>query len=84
MKYTIILPKSFQKELDNLPNVIINSVLRNIKELENNPYPRGSKKLAGRDGWRIRIGDYRVLYDVDKKMKIVYLRKVAHRRDIYR
>ncbi|MCL4360465.1 type II toxin-antitoxin system RelE/ParE family toxin [Patescibacteria group bacterium] len=59
-------------------------LLRRIEHLGESPFPEGSKKLVGRDGWRIRAGDYRVLYRVDTKRKEVTILSVAHRRDAYR
>jgi mRNA interferase RelE/StbE len=59
-------------------------VSKKILSLENNPRPRGSHKLRAGGGYRIRVGDYRVLYDVDDSAKKVTIYAVGHRRDVYR
>ena len=60
-------------------------VSRAILLLKTDPRPRGAQKLAGTtDGWRIRVGDYRVLYDVADAIRIVRIYRIRHRRDVYR
>jgi mRNA interferase RelE/StbE len=84
MKYQIILPKSVQKELDHLPDEIANRILARLAGLEANPRPADVKKLKGRDAWRIRVGDYRVIYEIqDRILKIIVIH-AGHRREIYR
>jgi hypothetical protein len=56
MKFQVILPKSVQKELDRLPDDIVNRILARLRGLEANPRPADVKKLKGRDAWRIRAG----------------------------
>lgn len=55
-----------------------------IDDLAYEPRPRGTSKLAGRDDYRIRVGDYRIVYAVDDDEHVVLLAKIAHRRDVYR
>lgn len=55
-----------------------------IKILAGEPFPSQSKKLSGRPGWRLKIGDYRAIYFIDKKKKVVIILSVQHRRDVYR
>jgi mRNA interferase RelE/StbE len=55
-----------------------------LEELAGDPRPPGIKKLKGREGWRLRIGDYRVIYEIDDTQKIIIVLHVGHRRDIYR
>ena len=55
-----------------------------IRALANEPRPQGSKPLAGRPGWRIRIGDFRVLYEIDDAVITVRVVRVGNRRDVYR
>ena len=59
-------------------------ISKTILALENNPFPHGSKKLKNRDGWPIRVGDYRILYLVDGKAKNVAVGNIGHRREVYR
>lgn len=84
MNYTIVFLRRAQKELENLPNTEYKQVRDAIADLANNPRPSGCKKLSGRDGWRIRIGDYRVIYDVNDRELLVTVVRVGNRRDIYR
>jgi len=82
--YRVIVSKTATKELAALPTQAVNRIIPAIKNLAENPRPVGSKKLkGGQDTWRIRIGDYRVVYTVDDKIQIVDVRKVGHRKDIY-
>ena len=84
MKFQIILPKSVQKELDRLPDEIANRILARLAGLETNPRPADVKKLKGRDAWRIRVGDYRVIYEIHDRVLQIVVITVGHRREIYR
>ena len=84
MRYQIVLPKSVQKELDRLPDEVTRRILTRLAALETNPRPPDVKKLKGRDAWRIRVGDYRVIYEIhDRTLQIIVI-TVGHRREIYR
>jgi mRNA interferase RelE/StbE len=83
MRFQIILPKSVQKVLDRLPDDIANRILARLAGLETNPRPPDVKKLKGRDAWRIRVGDYRVIYEIhDQALQIIVI-TVGHRREVY-
>ena len=84
MKYQVILPKSVQKELDRLQDDIASRILARLAGLETNPRPADVKKLKGRDAWRIRVGDYRVIYEIHDRVLQVIVITVGHRREIYR
>ena len=84
MSFQVILPKSVQKELDRLPDDIVKRILARLAGLESNPRPAGVKKLKGRDAWRIRIGDYRVIYEIHDRVLQILVITVGHRREIYR
>jgi mRNA interferase RelE/StbE len=84
MKFQIILPKSVQKELDRLPDEIANRILARVAGLETNPRPADVKKLKGRDAWRIRVGDYRVIYEIHDRVLQIIVITAGHRREIYR
>jgi mRNA interferase RelE/StbE len=74
MAYTVHLKRSAEKELEELPAKIHDRIVKTLLSLQNDPFPRNVKKLHGREGFRIRIGDYRVLYLVDdeeKKIEVV-------------
>ncbi len=84
MKYRVLLPRSFQKELDRLPDDVVKRILWRLSELETHPRPTDVKKLRGRNAWRIRIGDYRVLYEIDDRELRILVITVGHRREVYR
>ncbi|MFZ4767201.1 MAG: type II toxin-antitoxin system RelE family toxin [Roseimicrobium sp.] len=84
MSYTVILPKSVQKQLDRLSPDINSRVIAALSALETNPRPAGAKKLKGRDAWRIRVGDYRVIYEIHDRALQVIVVQTGHRRDVYR
>jgi mRNA interferase RelE/StbE len=81
--YTIELSKKAQKQLDKLSDNIFDPILNAIANLATNPRPHGSKKLKGRDGYRIRVGDYRIIYDIFDTKLIVVIVALGHRKDIY-
>lgn len=83
--YKITIKKSAAKELENLPIKIISKITTSIYSLAKDPRPLGCKKLKGsnEDLWRIRIGDYRVIYSIDNVIRIIDIKKVGHRKDIY-
>lgn len=83
--YKITIKKTAAKELDALPKKIVILVTKGIFQLAETPRPHGCKKLkgTGTDLWRIRIGDYRVIYAIDDVIEIIDVKKVGHRKDIY-
>ena len=84
MKFTIIIPKSVQKQLDKLPQEIYEKIKSKILELENDPRPPGIKKLVGRDEYRLRVGQYRLIYQIFENKCVIILVRCQHRRDVYR
>jgi len=84
MRYRVILTKSVQKELDRLPNDVARRILTRLAGLETNPRPADVKKLKGREAWRIRVGDYRVIYEIHDRMLQIVVITVGHRREVYR
>ena len=83
--YHISIKKTASKELEKLPHKIISLITKSIYTLSSEPRPIGCKKLKAHhaDLWRIRIGDYRVIYSIDEEIKIIDIKKVGHRKDIY-
>ena len=77
------LPRA-AKQLQTVPFPDYARIRDAIRNLGNEPRPRGSGKLRGRDGWRIRVGRYRVLFTIDDAQQTIVVRDVGHRRDIYR
>lgn len=82
--YSVVIKSSVQKELDALDDAVFSRIDRKILALAENPRPTGCKKLKGyKDQWRIRIGDWRVVYLIDDSAKHVSVTRVAHRREVY-
>ena len=83
--YSIILKPSVEKDLRSLPAAVLKRVFRRIEALARDPRPHGSLKLAGAEQlYRVRVGDYRIVYIVDKDSQPVIVFYVRHRRDVYR
>ena len=84
--YQIVVKPSARKELKKLPVLIATSIARKIDSLAKNPRPEGCKKLVNNkeELWRIRVGDYRILYAIDDSIRIVDIHHVGNRREIYR
>jgi mRNA interferase RelE/StbE len=78
-----ILPRT-RKALGRLPEEVYVRVLAEIQALATNPRPPGCVKLRNRDAWRIRVGDYRVIYEIDDDQQIITVVEAGHRRDVYR
>ncbi len=81
--YRIEITKTAQKQLDKLPITISNLLVESIMQLGINPKPVGCIKLKNRDGYRIRKGDYRIIYKVFDDVLIVEIIVVGHRKEIY-
>ena len=83
-KYSLEIKQSAQKEIDALDDAVFARIDRKILTLANDPRPPGCKKLRGyKDQWRIRVGDWRVVYFIDDGAKLVTITRVAHRREVY-
>lgn len=84
VKYFLEIKQSAQKELDALEDTLFTRIDRKILALAGNPRPTGCKKLKGyKDQWRVRVGDWRVLYIIDETTKRVSVTRIAHRREVY-
>jgi len=79
----LILPRA-ARELAKLPEEAYVRVREACRALAGDPRPRGRRKLVNRDGIRVRVGDYRVIYEVDDAARTVTVLHVGHRRDVYR
>ncbi len=83
-RYSVELKPSARKELERLPGRVIERIVPRLEALEEEPRPAGCKKLkGGRDEWRIRVGDYRVVYTVDDVKLRVSVTRVRHRSEVY-
>ena len=85
MTYTIIIPKAVQKQLDALPDDIYERIAVKVQQLAQNPRPDGVVKLKGSENeYRIRIGDYRVRYEIEDEELRILLLLCKHRKEVYR
>ena len=85
MAYRVIIPRTVQKQLNDLPASVRERIVKQLIILQDNPRPQGSLKLAGRENeYRIRVGDYRVRYEIIDWESIVVLLHCKHRKDVYR
>lgn len=84
MPYSLYVRGRADRELSRLPPDVQQRLDAAIDALADDPRPRGSKKLQGRRGRSVRVGDYRVLYEVDDEAQEITVTKVAHRREVYR
>jgi len=82
--YAVEVKPPARKELESLPDNMLARVVRKLESLGHTPRPPGCKKLKGhKDQWRIRIGDWRVVYVVDDASEVVSVTRIAHRREVY-
>jgi len=85
MSYGVIIPKPVQKQIDKLPKETRDRILEKILELVEEPRSSGTKKLKGSDNeYRVRVGDYRIRYEIDDGEFIVLISSCRHRKDAYR
>jgi len=84
MSYAIAIRRRAQKELQHLPPGAYEQARDAIRALAHNPRPTGCQKLTARSGWRIRVGEFRVIYEIDDKKQSILVLHIGHRRDIYR
>jgi mRNA interferase RelE/StbE len=83
-KYNLTIKKSAAKELQDIPKKDLLRIIKHIQSLAENPRPAGSQKLSAREQYRIRQGDYRIVYSVDDRQLVVDIVKIGHRREVYR
>ena len=84
MTYQIIIEKTARKEIQKINPADQITIIQAIKKLAYEPRPIGCKKLKGRMAWRVRAGDYRIIYEIQDNLLIVTIITVGHRRDVYK
>ncbi len=85
MAFRIEWKKSTRKDLRKLPSATVEKIIGTVESLAENPFPHGVEKLSGSEhAYRIRLGDYRVVYEVVAESKLVEIQRVRHRKDVYR
>ena len=82
--YKLLIKPSAAKELDAIPLRYRKRIVARIRKLRFDPRPQGHEKLSGQEKYRLRQGDYRVLYSIDDGESSVVIVKIGHRRDVYR
>lgn len=85
MSYTVELSRSATRELRRVPEPYHTSIVRVLRGLEEEPRPSGCKKLAGATGlFRVRVGVYRIIYEVSDRIKLIVVERIADRKDAYK
>ena len=83
--YEVLLERAAERDLGRLPQAEFHRLVTRIKALGEEPRPSGSRKITGsKNDWRIRVGTYRVIYEIDEKAKAIKVMRVRHRREAYR
>ena len=82
--YKIYIKPSAAKELEKIPGKVLRKVVEKIKGLTLDPRPPGCEKLSGEEKFRIRQGNYRIVYTIEDKKLIVIVVKIGHRQDVYK
>lgn len=82
--YDIYFKESVWKDIHKIPKKDLQSILRRIKELSENPRPFGCENLTGQDRYRLRQGRYRVVYSIQDKALTIWVVTIGHRKDVYR
>ncbi|MFO7899613.1 MAG: type II toxin-antitoxin system RelE/ParE family toxin [Planctomycetota bacterium] len=84
MTYAVRILRSAQRQLAKIERQGRERIVAAVRALADNPRPPGSKKLSGRPAWRIRVGSYRVIYEIHDNQLVVLVITLGHRRDVYR
>jgi mRNA interferase RelE/StbE len=83
-KYRIVFRKSVVQDLRPIPNRDLRKILATLQSLAEEPRPSGIEKLSGQDRYRVRQGNYRIIYEINDTDVVVVVVKVGHRKDVYR
>lgn len=81
--YRLVIDRYAQKQLEKISPPQFNRIIKAINDLANDSRPHGYKKLTGRPGYRIRVGDYRIIYNIEDKILTVFVIDIGHRKNIY-
>ncbi|MFL6192833.1 MAG: type II toxin-antitoxin system RelE family toxin [Thermoanaerobaculia bacterium] len=84
MSYSVSILRRAQRELAQIHGKDYQRLLEAVRGLASEPRPVGCRKLTGREGWRIRVGDFRILYEIDDAQRSVTILQIGNRRDVYR
>ena len=84
MSWTVEVQRPAEKELGALPPQIRERIANVLRAMKDDRFPHGVKKLKAREGYRIRVGNYRILFRVDRDAGIIWVGAIGHRKEIYR
>ena len=85
LSYSVTFARSARKELEYLADTAAFRILKKVENLPANPRPAGCKKLAGQNSlWRIRVGDFRVVYSIDDSLRLIDITVIRHRSSVYK
>ncbi|MBU1076256.1 MAG: type II toxin-antitoxin system RelE/ParE family toxin [Spirochaetes bacterium] len=84
VKYKILIKASAVKELNKIPKKDLQRITVKIQKLSDDPRPQGCEKLSGQERYRIRQGNYRIVYSIEDLVLTIYIIKIGHRKDIYK
>ncbi len=84
MTYRVEIRETARKQLRRFPADLVRRIVARMYALEDSPKPRGARKLSAREEWRIRVGDWRIIYEIDDDRKVVTIAAVKSRQSAYR
>jgi len=84
LAYRVEVQRSAERDLERLSKMLFDRISAQLMALAEEPRPPGAQKLAGLDAFRVRVGDYRIIYEVDDSARVVVVTRVRHRREVYR
>ncbi len=85
MKYIIEVTKATKRDLNKIPEDFLKRIDKKILSLANDPYPHDAKKIKGMDDlYRVRVGDYRILYLIENEKLVILIVRIRHRKDVYK
>jgi len=84
LNYEVFIERAAQRALARVARSCQERIIEALQDLGGQPRPAGAKKLRGREAWRIRLADYRVIYEIDDAQRRILVISVGHRRDVYR
>jgi len=84
LKYELLIETRAQKQLAKITQPYQDRIIAAIRGLAGQPKPAASKRLSGRQAWRLRVGDYRVIYEINEESLLILVITIGHRREVYR
>jgi len=81
--FELIWTETASRQLEKLQNLISSRIIKKVSELSQNPFSKEIKRLKGEQAFRLRIGDYRVIFDIDIKNRVIVILRLGHRKNIY-